>query len=95
LEASCRVAFAIAKETACNWGVTYQTVHYGYNRKGNKRRNLGKLIYQTIQYVVVCIMLCDILDNAGDEIQTNKARVTLQLDESIRDAGTTVGQGRQ
>ena len=31
LEASCRVAFAIAKETACNWGVTYQTVHYGYN----------------------------------------------------------------
>jgi len=40
-------------------------------------------------------MLCDILDNAGDEIQTNKARVTLQLDESIRDAGTTVGQGRQ
>jgi len=30
LESSCRAAFAIAKETAYNWGVSYQTVHYGY-----------------------------------------------------------------
>ena len=30
LEASCRVAFAIAKDTAYSWGVTYQTVDHGY-----------------------------------------------------------------
>jgi len=41
------------KETAYNWGATYQIVHYGYNRKENKRRNLRKFIYQTIKYVVV------------------------------------------
>jgi len=36
----------------------------------------------------------DILDRVADEIRT-KARVTLQLDESTRDARTTVGQGGQ
>jgi len=38
------------KYTAYNWGVTYQTVHYGYNRKEKKRRNVRKCIYQIIQY---------------------------------------------
>jgi len=33
IAASYRVAFAIAKETAYNLGVTFQTVHYGLNRK--------------------------------------------------------------
>jgi len=38
-------------------------------------------------------MSCDILDHIADEILSNKARVTLQINESTRDAGTMVGQG--
>jgi len=38
-------------------------------------------------------MSCDVLDHVTIEIRSNKARVTLQLDESTRDVGTTVGQG--
>jgi len=37
-------------------------------------------------------MSCDILDHVADEIRRNKERVTLQLEESTRDARTTVGQ---
>jgi len=37
-------------------------------------------------------MSCDILDHVTYEIRSNKARVTHELDQSIRDAGTTVGQ---
>jgi len=39
------------------------------------------------------VMSCDILDHIADEILSNKARVTLQINESTRDAGTMVGQG--
>jgi len=38
-------------------------------------------------------MSCDVLDHVADEIRSNKASVTLQLNESTRNAGTTVGQG--
>jgi len=38
-------------------------------------------------------MSCDILDHVADEIRSNKAKVTLQLAESTRDTGMTVGQG--
>ena len=36
-------------------------------------------------------MSCHILDHVADEIGSNKARVTHQLDESTRGARTTVG----
>jgi len=89
------------KETAYNWGVTYQTVHYGYNRNENKRRNLRKFIYQTIHDLLIYLsnhtlsikLSCDILDHVADEIRSNKARLTLQLDESTRDARTAGRQG--
>ena len=51
LEASCCVAFAIAKDKdphTTGVGVTDQSVHYGYNREENKRRNLRIFFYQTI-----------------------------------------------
>jgi len=35
-------------------------------------------------------MSCHILDHVADEIGSNTARDTDQLDESTRDAGTTV-----
>jgi len=41
------------EETAYICGVTYPTVYNGYNQKENKRRNLRKFIYQTIQHFVV------------------------------------------
>jgi len=64
------------KETAYKWGVTYQTEYYGYYRKENKGRNkIIKIIYQTTQYVFVCVMSCDILDHVAGEIRSNKARV--------------------
>jgi len=70
--------------------VTYQTVHHGYNRKDNKRRNSRKFIHQTIQYIVVKVfMTCDILVHVADEIRSNKARVTLQLDESTDVSNST------
>jgi len=72
------------KETAYNRGVTYQAEHCGYNRKENKRRNkLIKIIF--IKPTVrgrVSVMSCDTSDHKAGEIRSNKARVTLQLDES-------------
>ena len=41
------------KGAACNWGETYQTVHYRYNRKENKRRNLRTYLSNHTVYVVV------------------------------------------
>jgi len=83
LEASCRAAFAIAKENAYNWGVTYQTIHYGYNRKEDKRRNSRKLIHQNIQHVVVYV-LCHVIFYITYQMKFDVIRVsvTLQLDES-------------
>jgi len=83
LEASCRAAFAIAKENAYNWGVTYQTIHYGYNRKEDKRRNSRKLIHQNIQHVVVYV-LCHVIFYITYQMKFDviRASVTLQLDES-------------
>ena len=40
-------------------------------------------------------MSCEILDHVAYEIRSNKARVTLQLDESTRDTGEMVGKGGQ
>jgi len=64
--------------------VTYQAEHYGYNRKENKRRNkIIKIIFTkpTVR-CRVSVMFCDISDHVAGEIRSNKARVTLQLDES-------------
>jgi len=63
--------------------VTYQTVHYGHNRKENKEETLKNYLSNYTAYIVVSVMSCNILDHV-DEIRSNKARVTLQLpvDES-------------
>ena len=64
--------------------MTYQAEHYGYNRKENKRRNkIIKIIFTkpTVR-CRVSVMSCDISDHVAGEIRSNKARVTLQLDES-------------
>ena len=63
--------------------MTSQTVYYGYNRKENKRKSLRKFICRNMQYFVVKVLFsCDILDHLINEIRSNKARITLLLDES-------------
>jgi len=51
--------------------------------KREQRRNFLKSIYQTTVYIHcrISVMSCDILDYVADEIRSNEARVTLQLDE--------------
>jgi len=40
------------------------------------------LFVKPYSYCHISVMSCDVLDDVADEIRSNKARVTLQLDES-------------
>ena len=69
------------KETACNWGMAYQTVLYGQNRKENKTRNLKNYLSNHTMHSRRSVISCDILYHVADEIRSNKVSVTLQLDK--------------
>jgi len=73
--------------------VTYQKLYTMDTTE--KRKKTLKKSYLSNHTVRCCISVvsCDILDHVANEIRSNTARVTLQLDESTRDAASTVRQG--